>query len=237
MNSILISILILLTLALPVGARMTSVVAGGGVAAASSGQNFSDDFSGTLGNWTVSTGTAAISSGVLSLSTAGWDPIVLTYNTSTNTVSQYMKFSLPSASETYPIAVFRYVNSSSGFYAIEFSTPFSCEVEWRYFEDDSDIGSGDVIGASVDMGTCSNGDTFGITVTGTGTDTIVRMWHNPTGSSPSAADTWGGDNTPNASWTDNPATACDTGTKVGFAGIQATAGDITFDNFYGGDIP
>lgn len=226
-------------------ARMSVTTVGGGVpAAAPSGAAFSDNFNradnDSLGsNWTEAVGDADIASNALYFATGGWDPVLVSHNTSTNTVNQYVKISIPVANETYGQVVFRYTNSSTHFYTVAFNTPFSCEIEWRHVAGSTGIGAENTIGTSVDMGSCSNGDSFGITITGTGDDTVVRVWHNPTANTPVSASEWdSGDTTPDASWTTNPgANAVDTGNKVGFAGIQNSAGEITFDSFYAGDIP
>jgi hypothetical protein len=72
-----------------------------------------------------------------------------------------------------------------------------------------------------------------MTVKGTGNNTEVRIWDNPSGL-PTDSDTWGG--SPTLTFTNNPGTACDTGVIVGFGCTTGNPFSMSSDNWFGGDI-
>lgn len=81
-----------------------------------------------------------------------------------------------------------------------------------------------------------DGDTLAVTVTGTSTGTVVRVWRNPTNNTPAAVDGW--DNAGDTADITYSASGgwdyyADTGTYVGL-GNQSS--DNVFDDFYAGDI-
>lgn len=88
--------------------------------------------------------------------------------------------------------------------------------------------SGDVQSGSITVGTT---DSFGITVEGSGDSTVVRIWRNPTGNSPSTVSNWGG--AADKTFSNNPTTPCDSGR---YAGIIMTQ-KASVHYFYGGDVP
>lgn len=209
----------------------TATAGGGG----GGGAAFSDDFnrtdSASLGaNWTEAAGDASISGNAYLLVTSGFGVITSVHNTSTGTTSQYVKATLSGADVVYPWFVFRYVDSSSGYYAVQFGSTGS--IEWYYFANAADT-TGDLIGSGT-IGSDLTGQTVGMTITGTGASTVLRVWLNPT-NLPNPADNWDGDTTPNVTLTDDPATPCDTGTKVGLGG-QQNGNTVKFDNFFGGGL-
>ena len=245
-TTVVLCVLTLLGVAYWAQARMMAITKSGGTVAAGgpSGQNFSDLFtrgdSDSLGgNWTEQVGDADIVSNAMSFQTAGWDKIVAIYSgTATDTANQYIKVNL-AYSAPYPAIILRYTNSSSPYYVIQASTVSSCEFIWAYYPD-ATTGSGTDIGASADAGTCSDPtSTIGVTITGTGDNTVVRIWNNPTANTPVSASEWdSGDSTPDITWTDNPGVnAVNTGGYVGVQGIQESAGNIVFYDFYAGDAP
>lgn len=209
--------------------RRGRAAAGGG-----SGAAFSDDFSGTLANWTEDAGDIVISGGRLSVNTGGYSKISARYTgTSTNTVNQYVKLSFPAFVDTnFPFVILRGSASGNPYYAVEFAR--SNAAQWYRYANAADS-SPVAVSASTSL-TVSAGDTFGLTITGTGTATVIRIWRNPTGL-PSAADNWNGDTTPEITWTDDPASAVNTGNQVGFGGFFGAAGQVQVDDFFGGDIP
>src|SRR5688572_24154747 len=150
---------------------------------------FSDDFdraNGALGaNWTTSAGAADINSNAYRLNTGSFGNIVSVYNTSAGSLTQYVRFTL-AANNQYPWMIFRYTDDSSPFYALLFDG-VSGEVYWYHYP--SAGGSGTQIGTQVDTGGDMTGVVAGITITGTGANTDIRIWRGITGL-PSAADNW-----------------------------------------------
>ena len=78
------------------------------------------------------------------------------------------------------------------------------------------------------------GDVLGVTLELTGTNTVVRVWRNPTGL-PTRANNWNGDTTPDVTLTQNPPTPRDAGTFLGLLGAPLEAGSTVYwDNWFGG---
>lgn len=212
-------------------AQPAAAVAGGGGGAA-----FSDDFNRADGdslgaNWTEAAGDADIASNHYRISTGSFGMVTSVHNTATGTTTQYIKVS-SGPDFQYPHLVLRYVDSSSGYYTLQIDGNTG-GVEWYYFANAADT-SGDLIGSG-SLGAAVTSATIGATITGTGTSTVVMMWRNPTGL-PSTSANWNGDTTPEVTLTDNPATPCDTGQKVGLGGQVGTADLTYFDDFYGGGL-
>jgi hypothetical protein len=203
---------------------------------AAGGTNFSDDFNRTDGdslgsNWSEVTGDIDISSNTAAAQTAsGLDLAVWTANTVGET--QYVGLNeTAGGGGTHFLFVFRYTDSSSVYYEIALdNSTGGCT--WRYR-----VGTGGspttIQSANLSDWTNFN-QLIGVTVEGTGNQTVVRIWGNCTGL-PSAADTWNGDNTPSLTFTDNPGTAANTGTRVGM-GATNSGGGVTLTDFYGGSF-
>src|SRR5688572_28203165 len=84
---------------------------------------FSDDFtradSDNLGaNWTEAAGDADIFSNTYRLSTGSFGVVASIYNTTTGSLTQYIKMTLGTEAQ-YPWFVMRYTNSSSPFYTFQ----------------------------------------------------------------------------------------------------------------------
>lgn len=211
--------------------------AGGG-----SGASFSDDFNRTNadslgGSWTEVTGDSDITSNAMSFAAGSFANHWATYSaTATTTTSQYMKvtFAAGIAASSYPQLIFRYANSGSEFYFLELDCDYNT---FSWYHRSSASGSSTQIGGTGDVaGSCSSA-VFGITISGLGTATTVRIWLTPTGDAPSAADTWGGDNTPDISFTTDPGDPVDAGNTLGLGAQNASDNIVVFDGFWGGDIP
>ena len=199
---------------------------------------FGDDFnradSTNLGaNWTEASGDFEIQTNALAFVTTGNARGFAIYNTATAGLSQYVKIAATfDAANGFALIAVRYVDASSPFYAIEFDDQVGNLVRWYGYDNAT------TEGAQVDSGTVAfaSGDTFGVTVTGTGTGTELRVWLNPTGDAPSSVSVWGGAG-PGLTLTADPPTAADTGLLVGVGGHCAAADDLVMDNFFGGDVP
>lgn len=203
-----------------------------------SGQDFTDAFgSDTSANWTAAIGSFTITGGVMRDDNAAWDPALYVYETATDTVNQYVRVTMASASGSYPVIAFRVqqVGASAAFYGLEISYNY-CELAWKKYANAADIGGGTSI-ATGDFGTCTAGQALGVTITGTGNDTVVRGWNNVTANAPDSASSWDSDETPDVILTTDPgANAVDTGNYVAIGGAQNAQYAITFDNFAGGDL-
>jgi hypothetical protein len=212
------------------------------IGAAAGGASFSDDFNRAnndlLGsNWTEDDPDIDILNNNAQLVDGSFGGLFAFYTgTACNTVNQYVQVELAGTSEgDYVQIPIRYSNSTTEFYYLEFS---ASTVDWYHM---SQIG-GAATQINASSGTPANvgaGAVYSITITGTGDSTVVRVWTDSghLGIAPTSADTWNGDNTPDATFTDNPANPVDAGNYVGLGGTQNTANWIEFDDFYGGDIP
>lgn len=213
-----------------------SPVGGGG---GGSLAEFSDDFvrpdNASLGaNWTEAAGDLDIFSDTLRCVTGGFAENVAIYSAEgLTTTSGYIRVTRRDDG-SFPSLIFRYTNSSSAFYYLSFS---NTNVSWN---SRSAIGGSDTqIGSSVSI-TSGVGTVFAITWTGTGSGTEIRIWANPTGGSntPTSSSDWGGDVTPDVTFTDDPgANAVDSGAYVGLGGYQGSANTCRFEGFFGGDTP
>lgn len=228
-------------------ARMNPYVAGSGVVAAAPAKaSFSDNFNRAdnddLGaNWTEIDTDLDIVSNALSMITGGGAATSAIYTgTATNGVDQYVSVDITwLATNTFPVIILRYTDASSHLYGIE--CDYYCTCYWKHYATYANIGGGNTIGDATDIGGgCHTAPRkLGVTIAGTGDDTVVRVWYAPTATTPVSATEWdSGDSTPDVAWTTNPgANAVDTGNYVGLGGSQTTASQTSFDNFFGGDIP
>jgi hypothetical protein len=152
-----------------------------------------------------------------------------------SSAEQFGSFNLDQSGSAafYAGLTLRYTNSSSPYYEVIFWTNEDI-VQWGYFTAAADT-TADSIGSNQAL-TIADDDFFGITITGTGTSTVVRVWRNPTGAV-TAADNWNGDNTPDVAWTDDPPSPVDSGNIAGFALYGNSFGNALVDNITLGDLP
>lgn len=217
---------------------------GGGLAA------FSYDFTGTDGaewdaaKFTELNGSVNILSNTGRFVTGSFGLDASLYSggntTSANQYQRFLMVTIPSNS--FPHFGFRYSGSGNAFYTIEV-TPTSAQVAWYYWANLAAFiaGSGTTIqsGVSLGPGTLTANDAIAITMDDTGNNTTVRVWLNPTGGAtvPTSAADWGGDNTPSATLTNDPATAVDSGGGLFLSCFQNTANATQLDGWFGGDTP
>lgn len=204
------------------GAIMRPIAAGG------SQTLFTDDFSGTLAAWTLEAGGFDITGGEMRATTGGFADNLNIYSTAMNTTSGHVRYTRREDS-AFPRIAFRFTNDASPYYAIEISN--SLQGWYRY----ASVG-----GASAQIGTdfsasTAIGTVIGITWTGTGTGTIIRMWIDTASTQhPGASATWNGV-APDHTWSDDPASPVDSGALCGLGGGQGSANLLLYDNFSGGD--
>jgi hypothetical protein len=239
MRKLLILFLCLITSPVWAFSPAIQAVVGGSGAGGSSGKSFTDDFNrgdnDTVGaNWTEAYQDWDISSNTVIFFTEDSVGVLVYSGQATDTINQYVKVKFADfqiSGWDYPGVVVRYVNSTSPFYGIIHSASENT-ITWQSFPVVE--GNGTVIGSS--SLTFATGDSLGVTIEGTGDDTIVRIWKNPTGAAPTTISSWGGSG-PDVTLSDNPGTAADTGKYVGIRGYKDAATTLSFDDFSGGDLP
>ena len=193
-----------------------------------------DDFNrGSLGaNWTVADGGAIIAGSTeLNFTEGSFGENIIFYSAGvTSDGAGYVTFTRRDGA-TYPMAIFRYTNSTSPFYALEFS---NSDVTWVRR---SQIGGTNATVGSTTSAVLGDNVRIGITYTGTGTSTEIRVWNlGSLASTPTTASNWDGDTTPDVSWTDNPASPVDTGGYVGLGCYQGSANAGFMDDFFAGPL-
>jgi hypothetical protein len=120
--------------------------------------------------------------------------------------------------EIGPVLRFTSVNSM---YFLAFSTTY---VDWYGPDYDTAI--------EHNVSTWANNDVIGITLTGTGNDTTIRIWRGVTADIPDSETSWDSDITPTVTLTANPVTPVDTGTKVGLGAYSTNrCDDLFFGDF------
>lgn len=153
------------------------------------------------------------------------------------TVNQYQRFTLSAfASLSFLQIIFRYTDSLSPFYVVEFD-PTNITIVWQYFANLAAFiaGTSTTIQTGTPISGWTAGDTVSIVINGTGNATELNVWRNATGNAPTSASVWGGAG-PGANYTNNPAIAVDTGVVLGIAGTQNTANSTKIDTWFGGDV-
>lgn len=215
------------------------VIVVGRAPAAAGPTSFSDDFnradSDSLGaNWTEADTDIDIASNTATvpLTFDNTRNLAVYTGTACTTVNEYVKVAATFSGTCKPELVLRYTNSSTAFYTLYFDTTNNL----LYWEHLTQIGGTETTVGGPTALTIATGDTLAATITGTGAGTEIRLWVNATGAAPDSATSWGGDTTPDVSFTDNPASAVDTGPYVGICGLANNVNAV-FDNFSGGDIP
>ncbi len=153
--------------------------------------------------------------------------------TTCSTANQYarIKFDIIGTGN-YTGAIFRYTNSSSPHYWVYFALTEQT-VTWAYM---TDVASGNTdISAGTSITIAAN-DVFGITVNGTGTSTVVRIWRNPTALAPDDGGATWDSNAPTVTFTNDPPSPVNTGSAIGLMaydfGTRASILEI-----YAGDVP
>jgi hypothetical protein len=148
--------------------------------------------------------------------------------------TQYLKFTLsdPGSGSNFPQAYLRYTNTSSPYYVLTF-TASGGVVEWQRL---ASIGGASETVQSADAGVANGYRTWGITIDGTGTGTVIRCWTGVTADAPDSVTSWDGDTTPEITFDNNPTVPVDSGPFVGVGGATSIAQGIRFDNVFGGDF-
>lgn len=181
----------------------------------------SDDFSGDLSKWTEFYGTWQITVGDEAESTEEDLYASMLYtDESTGVDDHWAKTKISFSVTVYPGLVLRGDPGATYAYTIYVRTP---SVFWRRIKNDG-------TGVSIDSTglTFNTGDVLAAQVAGTGDDTVITVWVNPSGADPSE---WGA---ADATFTTNPGVnAVDTGQYVGLQTYNIDPQDAQFDDFAG----
>jgi hypothetical protein len=197
--------------------------------------SISDNFSGTLASWTTRIGEYAIVSGELSATTGG---IVEYTQTSTASAEQWaaIKYvTLPS--NTYEGIVLRSPGASGNRYRVAWNVA-GARWEWHAITEAGVVINAIKVGAikqdTLALTESPLNNTWGFTITGTGTSTVVYLFKNPVSSQPLSATGWDSatDWTGKMTVTWNPVVV-NTGNIVGITSGTASR----LDNFSAGSLP
>src|SRR3990172_6657119 len=201
---------------------------------------YSDTFA-NLTNWTEigPGGRFSISSNQL-LATANATPTraAIVYNTQLASLAQYQKIQYVSstgASIRSPKLLFRRTGTAGNIFYNVATEVVSQGIWWGYSTDDSDLIPEGAIASNATgfSSVLAAGEWIGAEVTGTGANTIVRVWK--WARDPGTRDNWG---VASVQFTTDPgANAADTGLYVGVFTYLGTSGDtITLDTWTAGDL-
>ena len=188
-----------------------------------------DDFSGTdLNAYTQRAGTWVLDTGTEDLDTpTGQSDAGIIHNTATGTTKQWAKVDVKSPQWAADTGVeFRNPGVTGTSYLIYYDDS-SDDVTWKFLDVASTTAT--TIQTVAVAGNYSDAPyVFAASIEGTGSSTIIQVWFNPSGATP---DDWG---VADYTLTDDPATAADTGQRVGLS-INGNNNAVTFDNFsFGG---
>lgn len=181
-------------------------------------------------------GDCDIASNELTLVTGGFADNVCAYEAMALGVNQWIRVQIPSSASTsanYQQIAFRFTNASSPYYYLQIEVS-SAAYEWTRV---SAVGGTASVIASGNLGTADGRTTLGLTLDGTGTNVVLRIWIGPSNTSPTSASGWdsGGD-TADISITTDPASPVDTGSAVALAGQASGASAIKYNDFYAGSF-
>lgn len=185
-------------------------------------------------NWTEQSGDAEISSSKLRFVTGSNTDITVTYAASLGSVNQAVRATMNSFGSDYPYFILRYTAPGSPYYLV-YRAPNNNWI-WQYK---------DGVGGSSDIQTLTggpgytDGDTWGVTITGTSGSTTVRIWHNPTANANAivSASEWDASSSATLTTTNAPGTPVNTGNYAGVGASQSAANTISMDNFQAAAIP
>jgi len=210
----------------------------------SGGQDFNDNFTGSngdnpSGNWTeYNTTEWQIQNNELYLGSGSTDSAIIYTGQILDTTTQYAKvlISCTPSNDIYVGLIFRWTDSSSTFYIVDIgNSPVDVSL---WYATSSTFGTQGQIGTASTL-SIVDGDTIGVTLTGTGAATVVRIWKNPTANTPISVTEWdAGDSTPDVTLNPDTSSHEASGKYVGIYGWGYSGGGghyAVFDNFYGGD--
>jgi len=197
----------------------------------------SDDFnradSDSMGSdWSEDNGDTDISSNQAIATTGSWARVAIIWTADTIDDDQYVKATLTRMDGSdYPFIILRYTDSSSEMYRLQVS---GANTYWsRCATLTGSCGSDIETSTAV---TWSATDEVAVTIEGTGDDTVIRVWENPTNDTPAQVDGWdNGSDTADITFTTNPSDPVDTGSYVGLARNDGDASG-GWDDFFAGDF-
>jgi len=227
---VLLIVVIMMLMVVPADA-VVFISSGGALGSAPCTTSISDDFSGDLSLWTEH-GTSG-QWDIFSTTLRGLDQSVILYtDEQTCTVTQWMMAKFDYDTNSYAGFYFRSENNeSAGAYGLRWEQNGG-KFMWRHCggaansntaEDCTDIGAGWT--RALD-----DNDYVGVTVAGTGTDTVVTIYDLGTSAVPYA--NWAASADSSQALTDDPGQEANVGKYVGF--YNGASVDVYFDNFTAG---
>lgn len=213
--------------------------AGGG-----SGNSFSDDMSGTFStNWAVDNAADAskwaFSAGVMVFTaTAPYQESHVRNKNACATADQYVKFqsAVINNNDGSAGAVLRAAGATGDRYLIEITKAATGNNLYVVIANETLATQTTLANVAAGFG-LANGDTLGVTVSGTGSGTHFRLWHNPTANAPTSMSSWDG-RAADVDLSGYAGATANSGQYVGLYGYAS--GTISpgsqFDNFFGGSL-
>ena len=218
-----------------ISARMAAGGGGGG------GNAFSDAFASDLANWTVDAGAGwSIVSGRLRYApgTAYTLNLIRYSSTTTGSATQYAKVTMPFYTQAAnSLGVMLRCQASSGYRYLVYA--YNGTLVWSRITWDLSSET------EIDSETMSftTGNSLGVTIQGTGVNTVVKVWLNPTANTPVNADNWDSASDPaDYTLTDGGSLLTTNNANSGqYAGLvsyidSSSGGYNEYDDFYGGGL-
>ena len=202
----------------------------GGAPAGEGSADFSDDFTGAdLSAWNGLASSFTLDTGADNVYGSSGDNLAaMSYGTNSAGVNQYVHFPCSDVAKGCGAVLRSTGTGSDGFYAVYWYSgpgPWYWE-RWTNSGYDTDCDT---------TASCapSNGEDVGVTIQGTGNDTVVKIWNNPTNNYAYDVNNWdSASDAADCTFTGNPVSAEDTGLQVGLGQF----GDATYGNWTGGSF-
>lgn len=181
----------------------------------------------TLGaNWTDETNGFAIAGNSATGEVDNFAKNLSVHVTPLAGLNQFVRINVNITGISFPGMAFRYVDSASGHYLVDFSTT---QLWWSYYPSAvAPVDRNIINGAGI---TFVSGNSLGITIKGTGAATRLRVWFDTLNSTPDAGgETWDS-LSPDINQLIDVGLSADTGTKVGvchFFNPPSGAADIAY---------
>jgi hypothetical protein len=199
----------------------------------------SDDFtradSTSIGAaWVEVANDLDIFSNTLRVVTNGFADTIAMYDATTLANDHYLKAVFGDANVQYPILAFRMTDGSSPFYMF-YVDGNNGTVDWYHAASATGTKTAIVTGQSFGAALPGANSGLGVTVEGTGTSTVIRVWRSPTANAPTTPSLWDG-NAPALTLTTDPASPVNTGGKVGFGGQCGGTNLVRYADIWAGDF-
>jgi hypothetical protein len=202
---------------------------------ASFSDTFPTDGDSPGAGWTEDAGDLDVVSGTLRTQADSFADHVCIRTDTSLAADQYLRVvvSNPGSGSNFPEFYFRYTDAASPHYVLQLDAN-SATAEWIRR---ASVGGADTSIQSTNIGTGDGYVTYGITLQGTGTGTILKIWVNPVNNTPTDVNNWdSGADAADFSFTNDPASPVNSGIRVGIGGVSNIVEGCRFDNVFGGDF-